>query len=471
MSVLSFAVMLPPLLIGIVIVLLLYPYSLRSHLLLKVFLGIGVGMGLSSILFFVWILFFSPHLPGFVLIEFLILAFLLAALLYRYKKMPCAVIPEIQGRSRPIWASWLLLVLFLGSFLSWVIAFRSFSFTQPHGTFDAYAIWNLRARFIFRAGEDWQIGLSPDLNWKNHADYPMLTSANIARAWVILRQETTRVPIVLSGLFTTALLGLSLTALHALRGWGQAALGSILLLAIPWITYFPPSQNAETVVAYFYLAVSTLLMLYAWSRSANFLVLAGLMAGLSAWVKNEGLVFLVAAAFGSLALVYEHKKTLRAMLARFLPFLYGAVPPLAVALFFKFRLTPANDLFAGQILQDFLLRILDPTRWSTILSSLGDLIWRMGEFGFPLLPGILVILLIFFPRRMLNRKGLQTILLVLLLTAFCYFLVYLVTPHPLEWHLQYSADRLLFQLLPSFWLTFFIFIRTPEEIIQPYDQD
>ncbi len=466
MSILSVAVMLPPLLIGMVIVMLLWPYSLRSHFLLKVFIGIGVGTGFSSILFFLWILFFSPHSRGFVFIEFLVLILLLLTLLYRRKKRPSPPAPAIPGQSRPIWASWLLLVLFLGSFISWGLAFRSISFMNPHGTFDAYAIWNLRARFIFRAGEDWQIGLSPELNWKSHADYPMLTSANVARAWAILGQETTRVPIVQSGLFTTALLGLSLTTLFTFRGWGQAALGSIILLAIPWIPFFALSQNAETAVAYFYLAVSSLLMLYAWSRRTGFLVLAGLMAGLSAWVKNEGLVFLIAAAICSAAMVYEHKKPLHTMLTRFLPFLYGVVPVLALALFYKFSLTPANDLFADQTLHDILGRVLDPTRWLTIFSSLADLAWNLGEWGFPLLPGMLALLLIFWPRRLFNKRGLQTLLPVLFLTAISYFMVYLITPHPLEWHLQYSADRLLFHLLPSLWLVLFLFIRTPEEILQ-----
>lgn len=465
MSILSFAVMLPPLLIGIAIVMLLWPYCLRSHLLLKVFIGVGVGVGFSSMLFFVWILFFPPQSRGFVIIELIVMVLLLLALLHRAKS-PAVPAPELSGRSRPIWVTWLLLVLFLGSFLSWGIAFRSFSFMNPHGSFDAYAIWNLRARFIFRAGEDWRIGLSPALNWKHHVDYPMLTSANVARAWQILRQETTRVPIVQSGLFTTSLLGLVLAALFTFRGLGQAALGSISLLAIPWITYFAPSQNAETALAYFYLSVCALLVLYARYRRANFLVLAGLMAGLSTWVKNEGLVFLLATAIGVMVLVYEPKLVVRSLLRRFLPFLIGALPPLTISLFYKFSMTPPNDLFDNQTMQIILVRIFDPTRWAAIFSSLGKLAWNMGEWQQPLLLGMIALLIIFWPRRRPGKLGLRVPLLVLFLTAMGYFMVYLITPHPLEWHLHYSADRLLFHLLPSFWLMLFLFIRTPEEILQ-----
>jgi hypothetical protein len=55
-------------------------------------------------------------------------------------------------------------------------------------------------------------------------------------------------------------------------------------------------------------------------------------------------------------------------------------------------------------------------------------------------------------------------LIVLILMIIGYFLVYVISPQDLVWHLDTSHYRLILQLLPSAIFLFFILLRTPEEV-------
>jgi hypothetical protein len=46
-----------------------------------------------------------------------------------------------------------------------------------------------------------------------------------------------------------------------------------------------------------------------------------------------------------------------------------------------------------------------------------------------------------------------------------YLLVYVVTPHDLQWHMNYSMSRLLIHIFPLALFAFFLIVRTPETVI------
>lgn len=54
--------------------------------------------------------------------------------------------------------------------------------------------------------------------------------------------------------------------------------------------------------------------------------------------------------------------------------------------------------------------------------------------------------------------------IVLLLMLMGYFMVYIISPHDLVWHLNTSLERLFLQLLPSAIFIFFVLLTTPEEM-------
>lgn len=463
----SLLVLLPAPLIGMALVGVLYPGQIRRDILLKVSLGIGAGFGIVSMLYFCWSLIFRPDHKGFLLVELAMIAILACLLVVKGRnKQADDTLPQA---TRPGWISWVLLALFLGSLVSWGVSYRKYVFMFPHGTFDAYAIWNLHARMIYRGGADWQEAFSPEFNWKTHPDYPLLTSANIARAWVLLGEESTRVPIVLSGMMTVALLGLLYASIARLRSAGQASLAGLLLLVTPWVPFFTTAQNAEIPLAYFYLAACVLLVFYAYSPQPGFLVLAGLMAGFSAWTKNEGLVFLLSVIIVLTASCFLHK-TRRGSLKALVPFLLGAFLPLVVVGYFKIQLAPPGDMAVGQDLAGMLGKLVDPERYRLIMQYFSDIFLRLGEWNSQVIPAILLYTFFFWRARKGHRKGAWTLGLVLAVTFAGYFAIYLVTPHPLEWHLQYSIDRLSFHLFPIYLMTAFLVAGTPEEALDQLQQ-
>jgi len=65
----------------------------------------------------------------------------------------------------------------------------------------------------------------------------------------------------------------------------------------------------------------------------------------------------------------------------------------------------------------------------------------------------------------LNCNSLRLLVTTLTSMVIGYYLVYIVTPHDLAWHLQYSLDRLLLQLWPSAIFVYFMMVRTIEEAV------
>ena len=56
----------------------------------------------------------------------------------------------------------------------------------------------------------------------------------------------------------------------------------------------------------------------------------------------------------------------------------------------------------------------------------------------------------------------KTIWIIPLAQFIIYMLIYVITPHDLEWHLNYSMSRLLIHIFPVALMSFFLFVNTPE---------
>src|SRR5262249_34888890 len=142
-------------------------------------------------------------------------------------------------------ASGLLLLLDLKTFLS-------ITAMSPHGGWDAWAIWNMRARFLFRAAH-WRDGFTEALAW-SHPDYPLLLPALVARGWKLAGREPQAVPITIAWFFTFGSVGLAASSLAILREIPQALLACIAVSAAPILFVQGANQYADVVVAFFILA-------------------------------------------------------------------------------------------------------------------------------------------------------------------------------------------------------------------------
>jgi hypothetical protein len=331
----------------------------------------------------------------------------------------------------------------------------------PHGDWDASAIWNLRARFLYRGGEDWTDAFSPSIPW-THPDYPLLVPASVARGWRYTGGETTLVPRLVAGLFLAANVGLLMAALALLRCPAQGWLGGLALLATPSFLAEGTAQYADVPLAFFFLASAALFE--ALDRRAAppwpLAALAGLAAALAAWTKNEGLLFLVATAAVRGLAALRVRPGWQPLAVEVSAFAAGALPVLAVLANFKLRLAPANDLVAGQGAEATLSRLADLSRYGW---TAGAFLGQVGMIG----PGMVIVLAVYArllgraPQSTASWTGHSRTLLAIMLAG--YFVVYLTTPNDLPTHLGTSLGRLLVQLWPLTLLALFLAGAAPGE--------
>lgn len=453
-------VFLLPSLSGILLAHLLWPDRDIRNILVKLFLGTGLGLGLSSILYFLYLFSFAGQ-GWFVLLQLgclLVLLILTVRHEIRAGASHIATSSLPHARTTPVVFGVVGLIVFAVSLLSTT----SYLLRRRQGDWDAWMMYNRAARFVYRDQAQWLESFSARMDPIFHADYPLLLAMNIASSWETLGTDTPRVPMLQSGIFAIVCVGLAAAALGSVKSWGQAALGIAILWGTPLLVNEGSRQMADVPLAFFILSTALMVYLYVRDRQAGELVLAGLSAGLAAWTKNEGSLF-VLAAFVAIVFAIGSGERLRAALLYGL----GVIVPFAVVLYFKLFLAPPSDVLSSGPARS-IQQILDPPRHLEIIKYVSGELVNFGGWG--ILPfGILVILAAYFLlfRRPISgqlRPAYLAGLVMLLVQAAGYYGIFLITPYDLAWHLDYSTARLILQVYPL--ITFFVLsaAATPEEV-------
>lgn len=414
------------------------------HDVFRLILGMGIGVGLSSECYFAGLVSRSSGLR----LEILLLIVAgIGTALNRNKAKCCfcrmLVVPGgDRFLTRALACTFGLLLLLDAAVFAWV------SSRMPHGGWDAWAIWNLRAHFLYRAGGTaWRDAFTETIDW-SHPDYPLLLPASVARGWKLLGRESNVVPVALAGFFTFGCAGLMASSLAILRGARQGLLAGLALAATPVLYVQGSMQCADVPVAFFRLATLAAMALADRFNSRGSAVLAGMSAALGGWAKNEGLLWF--AAFLLARMIVSRGRLVPAFMA-------GALPVLAPIVFFKARVATSSDIFGAAGRAGMMTRVLDPARYVLIVREGFVHAWNFG----PLLVSALALLGVYvaiagFERDRRDRAILRTGALALLFTTAGYFVIYLVRSLDLAWLLETSSDRLLLQLWPG--IVFVIFL-------------
>jgi len=436
--------------------------------LLRLCLAGGLGLGLSSEIYFFWRWASGVSTASLLLAELLVLGGLCGSLWLRKTRFSRSAgpSPPPEARTAPARPSALvekfLLVAFCVALAAAGYAFVSASANHPHGGWDAWMSWNLRARFFFRAGDYWRDVFSP-LFWGANPEYPVFLPTTVAQLWQFAGGETQGAPVLVAAFFTFATVALACSSLWLLRSKGQGLLAGLLLLATPFFIQHGTSQMADVPLSFFLLAgIATLCIGDRLSpESARPFVLTGLAAGLAAWTKNEGMLFVAALILVSVAVLVRERER-NGLAARGLAFAWGLLLVLPLALYVKRHFAPRDLMLVwnGERLHD----IIEWRRYWQILKAFGFACLSFGNWPLQVTP-----LLVFYalllgidpeqPRHRSSRIALGAVGLTLAGYAF----VYVTTPQDLAWHLRTSLQRVLLQLWPSTVFLFFLFLRTPEQ--------
>ncbi len=420
-------------------------------------LGYGLSVGLTSCVFFIWLTFLRRAVPDYRALEALVLSVLAVAsirqVIAKWRRGSLAAKP-FAFVQRDMWPA----AGTLAAVAAFLFASAFFYRIAPHGIEDAISIWNLRARFLFRGGDHWTDGFQP-VNW--HGDYPLLLPCEVARCWTWAGSESTLVPALLGLSFSLATAAALAGGLGLVRGARPGLIACATLLAHGYYFETSASQLADVPLAFYILASVVLLTLGDREEPSEGRILytiAGLCLGLAAWTKNEGLVFLLTLPLSRLIFRRGAGPWWRS-LGELIAIALGALPVVVVCYVFKTRFAPPNDLLEATRIAEILARMSDLSRYLAILKSVLE---GLGKIGPGLIPALVAYAWL-LGRSPDHSFRWRPLLATGLIVFACYFGAYLISPHPLAWHLESSLDRLLLHFWPATLFGFFACVNSPED--------
>lgn len=458
---------LAPFLVGTSIIAILLPKAAfeKNQALIGICLGIGVGLGITSSLAFFWLAAAGQTTGTYYIAESGLavgLAFFAAC---RIRSAHKALVDPIWGSNTETgnwgWLRSIFLILLFFSLASFLL--KTFG-DSPHGKWDAWAIWNFRARWLFRGGQQWTYAFS-DYVADSHPDYPLLLPVSVFRAWRLIGQDTVAIPILIAGFFTYGSIILILSAVALFRGPNQGYLAALMMLLTTKLLKVGAHQYSDTPLAFYILSTIILFSLKQRYPAAalRIMFLAGLTASCAFWTKNEGLVFgglIVLVHFGGNMIINDWRRSIK----EFSVFLLGVIPVLSALILFKWQLAPPNDIVNLNRLSYFWNNLLDIGRYRIVIAAFTEEIFLFNDGVFFLLAVYLSISGI--PKAQLRDRQFLAQATVLGLMLACYFFTYVIFSYSsaadLQWHLRSSLDRLVVHLWPSLVFLFFYGVKGPE---------
>ena len=439
-----------------------------------------LGIGAAALLYFLWILAFNPRYatPLYITLEVLLAGGGFALFWWRERRH-AHVEPVLSGvrtsqlRELNVWKI-ILVALVTLSLFRFLVIFIDNQATKPVGEWDAWAIWNMRARYLFMGAEQWRNAFTTFLHG---SDYPVLISFYSARVWSMIGTANPAAPQLQALIFALTTAGLLFDSLRRNRGMFQGLLVATVLLVTPSFIRWSAAQYADIPLGVYFLLTGILLFDYLYQDNESvqtsatmklnipppgLAALAGVCAGFALWTKNEGLFILVGVLMAQALLVIFSAER-RIYFRAWIYFWTGTLPALFTYVVFKLFVAPPNYALA-QTIEGMVEKWFDGTRRQTVAFYMKKKLLAFGDWVVPLLPMLLVYGLLVgvdIPSIRRSYRGLIFLAIVILTVLGMFIVAYLVTTLPLEWQIRKSLERLLLQVYPLFLLLLFSILRDP----------
>jgi hypothetical protein len=420
-------------------------------------LAVAIALGITSWGYFVWLFAVGP--PGVLhhFCEIVAFAILGAGAWLARRGTPRA--PTLA--STPIPLAWrnTLIRLFVATLVLASCGCVVGYFDLPHGDWDAWAIWNQRARFLFRSGEDWPLAFSSSFP---RNDYPLFVPCLNARLWSYLGEDACWSPWLMAMLILGSISGLLISGLCRLRDKTVGLLAGCVLLGSVFFLRNSTMQYADVPLSLFILVAMLLLAFYDHAKGENrrLLILVGLAAGLAAWTKNEGVLFFVSLIVARFVVILR-RRGVRAAIGECLEIAIGALPILTAVVLQMVFLAGENDLFVAQGEGVTWMRLVAPSRWLCVVSAL--LTQPLGAVH--LFTIVLPLLFFAFGTHKGHLRETSTVFVMLPLIFCGWCLVCVTTPYEIRWQMTVTM-RLFSQIWPTILLALFLALNSPERRAQ-----
>lgn len=316
-----------------------------------------------------------------------------------------------------------------------LIVLKYIIIAKQWGDWDAWSIWNLHAKFLSN-NVSFQNYYDQILSY-SHLDYPKLLPAIVALGWKATVSDSYLVPFLISVLILLSILIVICDFISDMKF--QLPVVIIFLLDDTFMR-ISASQYADTMLAFLIVLSIASYIEFQNNYKKNSLIKLLILLLLSSLVKNEGLVF---ALIFLILLVWKLKKTEQLNKYFNLLFLFSFL--YIIEIVDKIFFTISNDIVSVQS-ASLIYKLIDSKRYIIIFKYL---------FGQLFFDYKILILIMFCYVSMQKIFKLVEIFYLLIFVFASYFLVYLITPHDLIWHLSTSINRLLHHVYPALIFIFF----------------
>lgn len=413
-----------------------------------------VGLGMFSLLLFWSYVLYAPGAKGITLAASVgVVVFLWLwnqkrglNLFQTFPRTPLKLLYPAEMNQPMRLLSLCLFILFCVSLIHFLFYFFGKTSWNIFGGWDARYFWNLKAKFFFRDPAQWQNMFSPVLDW-SHPDYPLLLPGALAWGWIFSGKEMLLWPVLVDLLFILSITSLILWYLASFISPANAWLAGTFVLSIPSLRFWSTTQYADIPLAFFFLAASISLLLYYRFSQSPFLLVAGIFAGLSSWLKNEGLFFILWLYTVMVFIGILRRKDLK-LTSTLIPLTLGVLVAFSAVLFAKIFLgvTGGEYLGSGRSFADY-LSLLFADFEKTRFIALCFIIFKttFSQWG--------GLWMVFLAALLLSGKkgisqGRWILLLLIGLIEFGYFLVLHVSPSEISFQVKVSLIRLMLHTAP-----------------------
>jgi len=239
-----------------------------AALVFEAALGVGAGIGITSVIFI------GLRSAGLVsraacLSVELGVAAALAGVLWRLRSRAREILhPPAAGAYR--W-TWLLAIAAVLALLLVVAIQVNAAGTNPYGNWDAFALWNLHAKFLLAPGSS-GAGVA----------VPSLLSSFIGRTWLLnVGDGSPAIPLAIAALLAASTLALLFCLVVLIRGMGSALLALLVFLSATAYIEQISWQYADILIGFYLLAA--LASGLVGRRGARMFILAAAFAVCAIW--------------------------------------------------------------------------------------------------------------------------------------------------------------------------------------------
>lgn len=382
----------------------------------KVSLGtiIVTGLGILGVLSFWSIVLFNESRPSFISLVMIICIFMT---LYFLQKNKDPLFLPIQHQKVDIILFAVILMVEL---------------QRPFGNWDAWMMWNMKAKFL-ASGEQWVQIFSPHFMYC-HPDYPLLLPSIIAFFWKGTGTFSVYVPVLISSLFTWATCLIFSESFNRIFPKLPKSIGHFMLIAIPgFLTMGGFQYPDKPLAAYLFLAIS---LIY-WRQDFITAFISGLTLSFLVFLKNEGILYVLIIAASFVLASWKNNKKLSWKFTGL--WLLGTFLGILSFAFVKIG-TPQNKIF-----ENISTGHLDVINTGRIFQVFTGFFREFLCFPKWLLVWPVLFLVYFLRGNLLKEKDFWNIFSIafISLALFSFFLVYVVTPYDISWHMSNSCGRLL----------------------------